>query len=75
MENEPHLAQRVHETITRHKVSRNEISKQAGIPYATLTRKLQGHSDFTVKELGKIAKVLGLTVGDLIPAEILDAAA
>lgn len=75
MENEPHLARRVHETITRHNISRNEMSKQSGIPYATLTRKLQGHSDFTVKELGKIAKVLGLTIGDLIPSEILEAAA
>ena len=50
------------------------MSKAAGIPYATLTRKLEGHSDFTIRELGKIAKALDLTLADIIPAEILEAA-
>lgn len=74
MDVSPHLSEQVNRTITQHGMNRSQISEASGIPRATLIRKLQGHSDFTVRELGSIAKALGLTIADLIPAEILDAA-
>ena len=74
MDTHPNLGQSVDETLKRYKFSRNQMSKEAGIPYATLTRKLDGHSEFTIRELGKIAKALDLKLKDVIPAEILEAA-
>lgn len=74
MENTPPLGLTINETISRHGYTRNQISKLTGIPYTTLTRKLEGHADFTIRELGNIAKTLDLTLGELIPIEILDAA-
>ena len=74
MENAPPLGLTINETISRHGYTRNQISQLAGIPYTTLTRKLEGHADFTIRELGKIAKTLDLTIGEIIPTEILDAA-
>lgn len=75
MENAPPpLGSSITETITRHGITRHALSQQAGIPYTTLTRKLEGHADFTIRELGNIAATLGITLGELIPTEILDAA-
>lgn len=74
MDVSPNLSEQVNQTITQRGMNRSQISEASGIPRATLIRKLQGHSDFTVRELGSIAKALGLTIADLIPAEILDAA-
>ena len=71
----PTLASRVAESINlREGMTRNKLSEKSGIPYSTLTRKLNGHADFTMRELGSIARALNLTLGELIPTEILDAA-
>lgn len=54
--------------------SRNQLSTRTGIPYTTLTRKLNGISDFTVGEIGRIADALGVPPWDLLPDEFLEEA-
>jgi len=75
MDTPTQLHERVNQTISQSDLNRSKLSELSGIPRATLIRKLQGHSDFTVRELGSIAKALNLTIADLIPAEILESAA
>lgn len=41
------------------------------IPRSTLQRKIAGDVDFTVTELHKIAKAIGVRTVDLLPAEVL----
>lgn len=38
------------------------LSEATGIPRTTLIRKLRGHSDFTVRDLERIAAHLGVSV-------------
>jgi len=51
--------------------SKNAVARKAGIPTTTFDRKLNGHGDFTLRELGYIAAALGLTLGDILPTELL----
>ncbi len=44
------------------------LAEGAGVPRATLYRKLDGHQSFTVDELVRIADYLDSTPGDLIKA-------
>lgn len=74
MERNATVAGTVTESINLAGYSRSKMAELSGVPYATLTRKLSGHSEFTIRELGSIAKVLNLPLRALIPTEILDAA-
>ena len=55
--------------------SKNAIAKRAGIPLTTFSRKINGHGDFTIRELGMIAEALEATLADIIPREIIERAA
>lgn len=50
--------------------SRNAIAKEAGVPYATLDRKLNGFSSFNVSELDRIARAIDREPGDFIPGDV-----
>lgn len=50
-------------------------ARKAGIARNTFSRKLNGHVDFTVPELARIAKVLGIAPSTLLPRGFLAAAA
>ena len=43
------------------------VSKKTGIPLTTLRRKLDGHSDFSLSEVARIAFVLGVAPCELLP--------
>lgn len=45
------------------------VADQVGISYPTFRRRLRGGGEFTVGELGRIAKVLAIQPIDLLPAE------
>lgn len=47
-------------------LSRRQLSDRTGIPFSTLTRRLNGLSPFVVTELHAIASVLGTTVKTLV---------
>ena len=51
--------------------NRNAIARKAGIPLTTFNRKLDGHADFTLRELGKIAEALDRQLADILPSELL----
>jgi len=53
--------------------SMRALAEFAAIPEATLRRKLKT-GDFTVKELGRIADALDVSVRDLLPDSLLDVA-
>lgn len=47
-------------------ISRSALAEAAGIPYATLHRKLNGQSPFTVPDIDVIARVLGVNPASLV---------
>lgn len=49
--------------------SKKWTAEKAGIPIATFMRKAQGHRDFTLTELSKIAAALTVEPSALIPDE------
>jgi len=51
--------------------TKNAVARNAGIPTTTFDRKISGHSDFTIRELGTIAAALDLTLGDILPVKLL----
>ncbi|MGO1410388.1 MAG: helix-turn-helix domain-containing protein [Microbacterium sp.] len=58
----------VETAIARSGQSRRAISKETGIPYATLNRKLAGRSEFTFSELFLISDVLGVRPSQFVPS-------
>ena len=46
-------------------ISQREAAARTGIPLATLSRRLTGHSPFLITELSLVAKVAGLTLLDV----------
>lgn len=50
-------------------------ARKADIPTTTFFNKLRGDSEFTISELGNIAKALSVHPADLLPAEFVKAAA
>lgn len=57
--------------IVRNGSSKNATATKAGIPISTFSRKLNGHGDFSLRELGMIAEALNLNFADLMPASLL----
>lgn len=46
-------------------LTREDIAKILGLNSATIYRKINGESDFTLNELKKLKKILGLTNNDV----------
>jgi hypothetical protein len=61
-------------TMAQQDISVKSLAESTTIPRTTLTRRLGGHSPFTINELGLIASVLG-TTASRIAAEAERAAA
>ena len=61
--------------IVRKGSSKNAVAKSAGVPLTTFSRKINGHGDFTLRELGDIACALGLVLSDILPMELITAKA
>lgn len=57
--------------IADRRTNRNAIANKAGIPRTTFDRKVDGHGDFTIRELGAIADALERGLGDIVPKELL----
>jgi hypothetical protein len=68
-----------HETITliaaameRSAVTARDLAMHTGIPFATLTHKLDGGADFTLEELYWIADSLRVSPSSLVPRAAAD---
>lgn len=54
--------------IARSDRSKAAVAQAAGIAYTSFTRKINGHTDFLVPEIARIARVLGVPPSSLLPA-------
>lgn len=61
------IAQQVREAIAERDLTKSSVAETAGIPWATFSRKINGHSEFTVSELLRIAAAIGVRPGALLP--------
>lgn len=59
--------------IKNRNTNKNAVAQQAGIPKTTFNRKVDGKADFTLAELGDIAEALGITLGDILPVDLITA--
>ena len=66
------IAKTVAQAILDSGASKLEVSEKTGIPYATLSRKIKGTSDFTWRELLAIAEFLGLSPARFTPPAFRD---
>ena len=57
--------------IIRNDSSKNAVARSAGIPLTTFSRKINGHGDFSIRELGSIAAALGTTLDTLLPLDLI----
>jgi len=57
--------------IAEKSTTRNAVARESGIPLTTFNRKLDGHTDFTLRELGSIAAALDRQLADILPSELL----
>lgn len=55
------------EILTRG-ISKNAVAKRAGISSSSFHRKVTGKTDFTLRELGKVAQALDVKIEDIIRA-------
>lgn len=62
-------AARIDKAIQEASRSHRWVSVQTGIPLSTLNRKLNGHGDFDVSQVAKIARVLTVRPITLLPPE------
>lgn len=69
MDNKPRTSVIIQNAIVNADRSQLWLSKQTGIPLTTLRRKLDGHSDFFLGEVARIASALELTPCELLPTE------
>jgi transcriptional regulator with XRE-family HTH domain len=60
------VAERVLGELTGQGLSQRWLAEQTSIPLATLNRRIQGRTSFTVDELYQVAGALDVTVSDLI---------
>ena len=56
----------IREKIAAHGLSTTIVAKRLGIGRQTFSRKLNGHVDFSLSELTRLAEILGTTVADLM---------
>ena len=56
----------IREQIAAHGLSTTIVAKRIGIGRQTFSRKLNGHVEFSLSELTRLAEVLGTTVADLM---------
>lgn len=68
------VAQTIRDAIEAAGLSKRQVALRSGIAPTTLDRKLSGQTDFTLTELHRLAKALGVSVSSLLPAG-LDAVA
>lgn len=56
----------IREQIAAHGLSTTIVAKRLGIGRQTFSRKLNGHVEFSLSELTRLAEILGTTVADLM---------
>ncbi|WP_264631490.1 helix-turn-helix domain-containing protein [Microbacterium hydrothermale] len=65
------MADKVAATILRSGRTKASVASAAGIPHTTFTRKINGHTEFTVGEILRLAEVLDVPPSTLTPSALL----
>ena len=60
------VLERIGAYITRENITKGEFADLAGIKRATFYSRMNGETEFSLIEGGKIAKVLGCTIDELL---------
>lgn len=60
------LTTAIRECVADHGLTQASTARALGIGRQTFSRKLNGHGDFSVSELTRLAEILGTTVADLM---------
>lgn len=59
--------------IVERNTNRNAVARKANIAPTTFNRKLDGVTDWTIPELGRVAEALDKALfGEIVPAELVD---
>ena len=64
----PDVAGDIRAAIGRAQVRQSDLADRTGIHPSKLSRRLSGHSAFTITELTSIASALDLTFAELVPS-------
>lgn len=51
--------------------SKRTIAAKAGFSSSAFHRKVTGQVNFTLRELGRVAEALDLSLGDILPSELI----
>ncbi len=65
------VAAQLRSELARHQVSGVELAGRLGVSQPYVSRRLSGNVPLDLDDLQRIAGVLGVTVGDLVPAAAL----
>ncbi|WP_144627574.1 helix-turn-helix domain-containing protein [Arthrobacter woluwensis] len=69
------LADKVAASILRSDRSQSSIAAEIGMAKTTFNRKVKGSTEWTVSELLRIAKAIGVSPSELVPTEFFARAA
>lgn len=75
MEQPPETSQNILAAMRRVERSQKWTADKAGIARTTFTRKLNGGTDYTISEVARIARALGVSPSELLPEEFRQAVA
>ncbi len=68
------VAAEIRALMGRHRISQARLAAAAGLSSRGMSERLSGKTNFTVRELGKIARFFGKSLGDLFPMFLILAA-
>jgi transcriptional regulator with XRE-family HTH domain len=64
------VAQRILTHLNDQGLSQRWLAEQTSIPLATLNRRVQGRTSFTIEELYSVASALDTSVAELVTVEV-----
>lgn len=63
------LAYAIRGLMAERGITQPELAEQIGMSPATLSTRLNGHTEFTMKEIGAIARAFGVTIHEVVERE------
>lgn len=64
------VSRRVRQLMAGDKITRQQISDTIGVGVGQVSRRLNGHDEFSLTELEALAPLFGLTVLELVTVEL-----
>lgn len=65
------VAANIRALMGRHRVSQSRLAAAVGLSTRGMSERLNGHTNFTVRELGKVARFFGKSLGDIVSPMVL----